>query len=213
MIKVKGLSVSYGNKKVIDNFNFELSEGEIVALTGKNGSGKSTFCMALLDLLDKDIVNIKGEILLFDKPLGTISRAEKSKYIGIIFQEPDYQLFSPNVEAELAFAPENLCLPREAIEERIQWALSVCGIEHLRNRNTNSLSGGEKQLVAIASTLTMRPKILVADEITAQIDSENSAKIREILVNHAKGGAVIIVTHSEDDLKICSREQALRSNV
>lgn len=204
MLEVKNLSLSYAERKVIKNLSFVLDKNEVIGLYGKNGSGKSSLCLAIGNLNNQAV--IEGEILIDGKSIFDMTIAEKCSAVGMIFQEPDTQLFSPTVEDELAFAPENLCIERNEIEQRIDQALKLCGIEKLKYRNTNSLSGGEKQLVAIASVLTMSPKILIADEITAKVDNKNRLIIKDILRKFANNGAsVLFVSHNKEDLLIADR--------
>jgi energy-coupling factor transport system ATP-binding protein len=207
-LTVAGIGLAYGNTLIFKNLSFALNEGEILAIRGSNGSGKSSLCLCLAGLLDADGENVKfrGDIFYDDKNLNDMTLAQKCGAVGIVFQNPDTQLFSPLVIEELAFAPENLALPREEIKSRVDDALKKCGIEHLKNCKTNSLSGGEKQLAAIASVLTMRPKILIADEITSRVDADKKHAVRKILTDFAaSGGSVITVAHSEKDIAIASR--------
>ena len=211
MLSVKNLTVSYGNKTIINDLSFDMNEGEILGILGANGTGKSTICLAIAGLIE-DKANLCGSIEILGKNINNMTVAEKADLVGIIFQDPDTQLFSPTVEDEIAFAPENLCLNRQVIKDRIDYALKLCAIEHLRHRKTNALSGGEKQLVAIASVLAMRPKILIADEVTAHIDSFYKSKIYNALIAHAKEGAVIFVTPQSEDAELCTRKIWLSKN-
>ena len=207
-LKVNRLGLKYGKDVIFNNLSFELNEGEILAFKGLNGSGKSSLCSCLTGLFEEDFAkdNIRGEILYDNINLNNMSIAEKCNAFGLIFQNPDDLLFSPLVIEELAFAPENLNVPREEIQRRIDLALKTCKIEHLKNAKINTLSGGEKQLVAIASILTMQPQILIADEITSRIDKEKIDDIRQILIDFARSGkSVIMISHNENDLKIASR--------
>lgn len=204
MLEVKKLSISYGKKEVFKNLSFKLKKGDIMGVLGKNGSGKSSLCLAICDILDG--ADIKGEIIIDGKNIKKLSRVERCKNVAMIFQEPETQLFSPTVEDELSFAPENLCIERDEIKKRIENALKICNIKDLRYRFINTLSGGEKQLVAIASILTMSPKIILADEITSRIDKQGVARIRDCFKKFSEsGGSVIMVTHNKDDLKICNK--------
>jgi energy-coupling factor transport system ATP-binding protein len=206
-LRVKQISLSYGDTAIFQNLSLSLCEGEILGIKGDNGSGKSSLCLCLSGLIgEEDGVRLCGEILYDGKPLQKMSIAERCTAVGIVFQNPDSQLFSPTVTEELAFGPENLCIPRQEIAARIEEALRLCGIEHLKNAKTHLLSGGEKQLVAIASVLTMHPKILIADEITARVDIEKKERIRNILKSFASnGGAVVLVSHNSRDLAVATK--------
>jgi energy-coupling factor transporter ATP-binding protein EcfA2 len=211
-LEIKRFSVSYGERKVINKLDLSLSEGEILGVYGRNGSGKSTLCLAIMNLLP-DSALISGNIYIDGKKTEDLTVRERAAAIGIIFQNPDSRLFSPSVEDELAFAPENLMFKRGEIEERIEYALNLLDIKHLRDRHTNSLSGGEKQLVAIASVLTMRPAILIADEITSRIDVAGREKIRNCLIEFARaGGSVLTVSHNREDLSIATRHFCIDDN-
>ncbi len=204
----KGLSLKYGNDLIFKNLSFSCEDGDILAIKGDNGCGKTSLCLCLCNLLNSDAENVKykGQVLIDDKDIKNMSVLERTQNIGIVFQNPDNQLFSPLVIEELAFAPENMGTKREEIISRIDFAMNACDIVGLRNSKTNALSGGEKQLVAIASVLTQKPKILVADEITARIDIDKKDLVRHILSEHAKnGGIVIMVSHSAKDLEIATK--------
>ncbi|HQC55005.1 MAG TPA: ABC transporter ATP-binding protein [Clostridia bacterium] len=207
-LKVNKLGLKYGKTVIFNNLSFELNEGEILGFKGHNGSGKSSLCLCLAGLFEEEFArdNIRGEILYNGVNLNDMTIADRCNAFGLIFQNPDNQLFSPLVIEELAFAPENLNIERKEMEKRINDALKICKIEHLKHAKTNALSGGEKQLVAIASILTMQPKVLIADEITSRIDKEKIDDIRQILVDFAQnGGSVVMISHNENDLKIANR--------
>jgi energy-coupling factor transporter ATP-binding protein EcfA2 len=127
-----------------------------------------------------------------------MSVAEKCACCGIIFQSTAKHLFLPTVTDELAFAMENLCIERNEMIRRIDKVLFDLDIEHLRHRKINTLSGGEKQSVAIASVLTMQPKVLICDEITASLDEEKRGRIISTLNEFRnEGGVVVLVSHGE----------------
>lgn len=204
----ENLGLIYDKSLIFKNLSLSLSEGEILAVKGGNGSGKSSLCLCLGGLMDKSVENVKyrGKITYDGKILDEMSVAERCAAVGMIFQNPDNQLFSPIVLDELAFAPENLAVPREEIQKRVDDALNLCQITHLKNARTNMLSGGEKQLVAIAAVLTMQPKILIADEITSRIDMDRKELVRKILLDFAsRGGGVVMVSHNDKDLEIATR--------
>lgn len=205
---VKNITLKYDGKAIFENLSLKLAGGEILAVKGDNGSGKTSFCLALAGLINEDRENIdfSGGIYYNEKEISRLSIKEKCKYVGLIFQNPDNQIFSPLVTEELVFAPENLALSREEIGSRLEEALKLCGIEHLRGAKISALSGGEKQLVAIASVLTMRPELLIVDEITSRIDITRKGNIRNILIEYAKAGnSVILVSHSAKDIEIADK--------
>lgn len=208
ILEIKNLSLKYDNNLIFKNISLTCNDGDILAIRGNNGSGKTSLCLSICNLINLDAENVKfkGEILIDGKEISEMTLLEKTENFGIIFQNPDNQLFSPLVIEELAFAPENMGLSREEIKSRIDDAIKLCNINHLISSKTNSLSGGEKQLVAIASVLTQKPKVLIADEITSRIDLDKKDLVRNILINHAKnGGIVIMVSHSKKDLDLATK--------
>ncbi|MEG1663426.1 MAG: ABC transporter ATP-binding protein [Clostridia bacterium] len=212
MIEVKNLTLRYGEVTIFKGLSFSLEEGEILGVEGANGSGKSSLCLCASGLLDteRDGVFFDGEVLFDGVDIKKMSIKERTERVGVIFQNPDNQLFSPLVEEELAFAPENLGVPREEIKARIAEALELCGVSHLIAAKTNSLSGGEKQLVAISAVLAQRPKVIIADEITARVDIDGKVKVRQILKDFAaRGGSVLLVSHNPRDLEIATKVIAL----
>lgn len=208
-VQVKNLSISYGERKLFSDLNFSIPKNTVIGIKGKNGAGKTTLCLALAGI---DIqAQISGGIFYDGKDVRELSIAERAKKVGIVFQSPDSRLFSPTVEDEIAFAPENLCLPRQEISHRIDFALTLCGITNLRKSQTNKLSGGEKQLVAIASVLSMKPELVIADEIFSSLDASGRLRIRQALQDYSAFGSVLLVSHSKDELAICSQVLELGS--
>lgn len=209
IFKAENLNLKYNNTVIFKNLSLELKSGEILGVLGGNGSGKTSLCLCLSDLLPND-TDFSGQIFINGTDIKKLSLGDKCKNIGIIFQEPETQLFSSTVIDELAFAPENLQVERQEIINRIDYALDICGISHLKHSKINSLSGGEKQMVAIASVLTMKPNILIADEITSRLDNYGRDKIYNCLSRFASdGGAVLLITHNSEDLKICTSTMRL----
>ena len=140
--------------------------------------------------------------------------AETVKRVGIVFQNPDAQLFSPTVEDEIAFGPENLCLPRKEIENRIEKALGIVGMLEYRHFNPVHLSGGQKQLIAIAASLALEPKALIFDEALSQLDN-NSTKLVKNVINKLKGRgiAILMVEHNRENLDIADRIYRLSNGI
>lgn len=209
IIAAKNLSISFGERKLFEGLNFSIPKNTITGIKGKNGAGKTTLCLALAGIDTQ--AQVSGGIFFDGKDVKELSIAERARKVGIIFQSPDSRLFSPTVEDEIAFAAENLCLRREEINDRIDFAVTLCGIKHLRSSHTNKLSGGEKQLVAIASVLSMKPELVIADEIFSSLDTSGRQRIRETLKEYAALGSVLLVSHSKEELAICNRVMELGS--
>ena len=158
-------------KKALDGISLDVEKGEFVTVLGANGSGKSTICMLANGLVPHALHGkLDGTVKVFDVDITKSTVPELSKRVGIVFQEPESQLFCMSVEEEVAFGPENLAVPREEIEERVDWALDLVGMKGFKDRSPFSLSGGQKQRVAIAASLSMRPDMLVLDEPAYALD-------------------------------------------
>ncbi|MCR2043681.1 energy-coupling factor ABC transporter ATP-binding protein [Anaerosalibacter massiliensis] len=214
LIEVENLYFKYKGSKynILDGVNFNLSRGEVVAIVGLSGSGKSTFLNIICGIIPY-IYNgkIKGTVKIWGQKISSMRLSEISTKIGIVFQDPDTQLFSPTVEDEIAFGPENLMVDREEIGWRIKKILKVVGMEDYRYENTNNLSGGQKQLIAMASVLVMEPEILLFDEVFAQLDKEGKKRISQVLMNlKEEGKSMILVEHDYNNIKFADRIMELK---
>ena len=194
LLEVKNVSYSYDKTtKALKGVNFNVEEGEFIAIVGHNGSGKSTLAKLLNGLLKPT----GGEVVV-DGFSSTDKDAvfEIRKRVGMVFQNPDNQLIASIVEDDIAFGPENLGVPREEIGERIDFALKAVGMEAFRKTTPTRLSGGQKQRIAIAGVLALKPKILVLDESTAMLDPQGRKEIAEVVKRlREQGVAVIAITH------------------
>jgi len=185
--------------EVLDDVSLDIEAGEFVALLGRVGAGKSTLCLALNGLAPHATGGIfRGRVLVSglntrEQPVARIAQAA-----GLVFQDPETQLTQMRVEDELAFGPENLGLPRAEIAERVNWALHAVGLDDYRDRNPSRLSGGEKQRVAIAATLAMRPQVLVLDEPTANLDPGGKAAVFSVLLRLARQRSIAILLATQD---------------
>jgi len=197
IVTVKNLTVSYGVRVLFDRLNFILQSGDFLHIRGANGSGKSTLC-AVLAGLAPEACKVEGGAYYDGINIEYMTVAEKCGCCGIIFQNPEKYQFLHTVEDEFAFAMENLCVQRNGMERRIAGILSDLGIEHLLKRRINSLSGGEKQLTAIASVLVMSPKMLICDEITAALDDNKRESVLRMLVSFANGGGIVVLVSHDD---------------
>ena len=168
----------------LDRVSLEVEKGEFVTLLGANGSGKSTICMLANGLVPHAMHGeLEGHVEVFDSDVRTHSIAEFTTKVGIVFQEPESQLFCMSVEEEVAFGPENLAIPRDEIQDRVQWALELVGMSGYNDRSPFSLSGGQKQRVAIAAALSMRPEMLVLDEPAYALDPVGRVELYSVLKN------------------------------
>jgi len=206
VIDIGNLTVGYSGREVLSGFSLRVADGECVAITGESGCGKSTLLHCVCELIPRSInAAVTGSIKLFDRPVAEIPRHELASLIGIVFQNPETQLFCDTVEDELAFGLENICLPREIMELRINEMLALIGLDRYRLTSPEKLSGGQKQLVALAAVLALRPKILLLDEAFAQLDES----VRERLLGHVRAlrgnHTIMMVDHDADNLTLADR--------
>ena len=208
-VEVKNLSFKYNNSEeyILKDVNFSVKSGETVAIKGQSGCGKSTLCNIICGLIPRIYKgNLTGEVLIYGENIENLSIAETVQKIGIIFQNPSTQLFSPTIEDELAFGPENLCVDKEEIGLRINKILKTINMEKCIYDNPNNMSGGEQQLIAIASVLMLNPSILICDEIMSWIDDEGKEIIKSVLLRlKEEGKTIIMVDHDLENIKIADR--------
>jgi len=195
MIKLEKVTYNYSisEGKVISalqGIDLELKEGEYVSIIGPNGSGKTTLARLLNGLL----LPSSGEVLVdgLNSKVKEDLRMIRQK-VGMVFQNPENQIITTSVEREIAFGLENLNLPSEEIRERVEWALSAFHLWDYKNSPPHSLSGGEKQRLAIASVLAMRPKYLILDEPTSLLDPEGREMLNLLIKKLAAEGKVTII--------------------
>lgn len=156
---------------VLRNVSLTINKGEFLSIMGPTGVGKTTLCLALNGIVPRSTGGIfKGDVVVAGINTKQHRVAEMAQKVGIIFQDPESQLFNMSVEDEVAFGLESMGVPREEMEARITHALRVVRMEHLRHRSPFQLSGGQKQRVAIAAILAMEPEVLILDEPTSGLD-------------------------------------------
>ena len=198
MLEVKNIKYSYNKDyQALKGVSLKVEEGEMVALLGKNGAGKSTLFLHLNGIYEPDEgqVFIDGEELKYDKK----SLLKFRQKVGIVFQNPDDQIFAPTVEEDVAFGPLNLDLPMEEVQKRVTEALARVGMSGFEKKAPHHLSGGQKKRVAIAGILAMKPKIMVLDEPTAGLDPQGVEDLSKLLKElNAEGITIIISTHEVD---------------
>ena len=189
----------------LSSLSFTIKHGEAVGVVGANGAGKSTLLMLMVGAL----LPTGGTLNMGGYPLSRRTLPQIRRSVGMIFQDPDDQLFMPTVHDDVAFGPLNQGLPPDEVESRVQGALARVGAAHLPDRPPYRLSGGEKRAAAIAAVIAMAPDILVLDEPSAGLDPRARRRLIEILreFEHTK----IIATHDLDlVLDLCPRTIVLR---
>lgn len=198
MLEVKNIKYSYNNDyQALKGVSLKIEKGDMVALLGKNGAGKSTLFLHLNGIYEPDEgkVFIDGEELKYDKK----SLLKFRQKVGIVFQNPDDQIFAPTVEEDVAFGPLNLGLSMEEVQDRVEEALKRVGMSGFEKKAPHHLSGGQKKRVSIAGILAMRPEIMVLDEPTAGLDPEGVANLTQLLKElNDEGITIIISTHDVD---------------
>ncbi|TRO50122.1 ATP-binding cassette domain-containing protein, partial [Candidatus Bathyarchaeota archaeon] len=203
IIETKDLTYTYPGGKFpsIKNISMEIRKGEFVLITGPSGCGKTTLCRCFNGLIPNFYQGeIKGEIIVTGlNPLKKQTH-EMAKNVGLVFQNPENQLFALSVEKDVAFGLENIGMRREEIRQRVDWALKQVEIYDLRERSPHEISGGQQQRVAIASVLAMQPKLIVLDEPTSFLDPLSAEKIFSIIyeMNKKLGITVVLVEHRLD---------------
>lgn len=206
IVEVEGLAFTYPDgTAALQGVSFRIVHGESVAIVGANGAGKSTLLLHLNGYLAPS----QGRVRIGDFPLTRATVQDVRKTVGMVFQDPDDQLFMPTVAEDVAFGPLNLGLPREEVEARVTESLRRVGALRLKDRPPYKLSGGEKRAVAIATVLAMTPSILVMDEPTSNLDPLARRHLIELLASfqHTK----IIATHDLDMvLDLCPRTIVMR---
>ena len=208
-VSVKNLSYQYQAEgaPILKKLSFDIIRGEIVALMGLSGCGKSTLCYCLSGIIPHYWSGImEGDVLVNGINTQDSRVASLAREIGMVFQDPDTQLFLPTVEDELAFAPENLCLPVEEVEARVGNVLTILGINDLRYANPKNLSGGQKQLVALGAVLSLDPGILVLDEVMAPLDPASKKRISDAVnALRQRGKTVLVVEHDLEAVSFADR--------
>jgi len=194
LIETRDLCYTYpGKVTALNNINFIAPRNSRIAVIGSNGAGKST----LFKHFNGIFKATSGSVLIRGEPITKENIKEIRKFVGIVFQNPDDQIFSPTVEQDIAFGPTNLGLDAETIHHRVHEALRVVGIEHLAHRVPHHLSGGEKKRVAIAGVIAMEPEVLVLDEPNAGLDPRGVTDLNAFINSLPKkyGMTVIFSTH------------------
>lgn len=200
-IEATGICFTYEEgTQALSDIELCVKRGEFVAMLASNGSGKTTLIKVLVGLLKPQ----KGNVRIFGKDLRSLTDTDLYQQVGLVFQNPNDQLFAATVEDDVAFGPRNLGLSESEVLQRVSEALESVAAMHLRDRAIHHLSFGEQKRVAMAGALAMRPSILILDEPTAGLDPAGEELIMRLLrqLNRQHGLTVILATHSVDLLPI-----------
>ncbi len=185
--------------RVLDGVDFRVESCEAVAILGRVGAGKTTLCMALNGLVPHATGGVvQGNVTMLGQNTKECTVADLSRQVGMLFQDPETQLVQMRVEDEIAFGLENLGISSEEMEERVTWALDAVGLTEYRDRSPLLLSGGEKQRVALAAILAMRPRLLVLDEPTASLDPAGKTEVFRALARLRREQDLTIIIATQE---------------
>ena len=203
VIETKDLTYTYpgATRHSIEDVSIKIEKGEFTLITGPSGCGKTTLCRCFNGLIPHFYQGeIKGQVFLAGLSIAEHPIYDLAKHAGLVFQDPENQLFGLSVEKDVAFGLENLGVPREEMRKKVDWALELTGIYDLRERAPHELSGGQQQRVAIASVLAMQPEVMVLDEPTSFLDPLTARRIFETIhqLNRNLGVTVVLVEHRLD---------------
>jgi energy-coupling factor transport system ATP-binding protein len=209
-----GVSFTYagGDRAALSEVRFELRPGEMVGIMGASGAGKSTLAKCLNRIVPRfEDGKFGGVVRIAGRALDGERVCDVAAMVGMVFQDFEAQLFSTNVAHEVAFAMEQIGMPRKEIAARIGPALEAVGLAGFDDRDPTSLSGGEKQRLAIASVLALRPGVIVLDEPTSDLDPEGKAEVFALIRQmRAQGLSLIVIEHEAEELRNCDRIVLLR---
>ena len=206
-VSIEDLSFTYREAEhpALKNLHGQIEEGSFVVIMGHGGAGKSSLCCALNGLIPNFFRGkYQGRVFVKGKEVARHKVAEMSRVVGLVLQDFEAQLFSTNVELEMAFGPENHCLARREIERRIKQYLSFVGLEKMRHREPASLSGGQKQRLTIGSVLALEPNILVMDEPTTDLDPQGRGEVLSVAKGLREEGRMLLVVDHESETAIAA---------
>ena len=203
IIKTEDLTYTYpvATKPAVEDVSITIEKGEFVVLTGPSGCGKTTLCRCFNGLIPHFYRgDLQGHIRVAGFDVEETPIHELALHVGLVFQNPENQLFALSVEKDVAFGLENLGVPREEMQKRVNYALETSGISQLRLKAPHELSGGQQQRVAIAGIIAMQPEVMVLDEPTSFLDPLGAEKIFKVIsaLNQSHHMTVILVEHRLD---------------
>jgi energy-coupling factor transport system ATP-binding protein len=213
-VQVEGVTFTYhgADRPALRAVSFAQTAGETIGVMGASGAGKSTLAKCLNRIVPEfEDGDFRGAIRIAGEPLEHLRVCEVAPKVGMVFQDFESQLFSTNVAHEVAFAMEQVGMDRAEMDRRIIPALEAVGLRGFEHRDPMSLSGGEKQRLAIASVLALRPSVIVLDEPTTDLDPEGRAEVFELIAKlRAQGLSLIVIEHESEELRAADRIMVLR---
>lgn len=199
VIEAENLSYSYeeNDRKALDGLSVRIGRGKKVAFMGGNGSGKSTFFLCLNGILRPD----EGRVLFDGKPVSYTRKGllDVRRKVGIVFQEPDNQLFSASVYQEISFGVLNLGVNEETARQEVEQVIREMGIMPFKDRPAHALSGGQKKQVAIADILVMHPQVMILDEPASALDAAHTKKVHELIRRFTEQGITVLMSLHDID--------------
>lgn len=209
LVKARGLRFSYSDpsRQVIQNISIPVAAGEVVAICGPNGSGKTTLLKLLAGILESQ----EGEVKLSGQTLNRRNRHQAFKQVGILFQDPNDQLFCPQVREDVDYGPGNLGLPPDEIERLVDIAMELMTVSHLAQRPVHRLSHGEKKKVSLAGVIAMRPRLILLDEPSAGLDPLGARELIHLIqhLNNHHAYSFVTVTHDLNLVPLIARRMVL----
>jgi len=202
-VKLDNVSYAYPDGFVaLSNVSLEVREGERIAILGPNGAGKSTLLMVMIGLVQ----TFEGAVQILGMPLTGGNIYEIRKKIGLVFQDPNIQLFCPTIWEDVAFGPLNMGLPLDEVNEKVREALKMVGLEGYEEKPPHHLSVGEKKKAALATVLSMKPEVLILDEPTANLEPAGRTELIKLITNLHKyqKTTLIIATHDVNIVPLVS---------
>lgn len=199
-LSTENLSFTYPDgTRALKNINIEIEKGEKVAIIGPNGAGKSTLFSHFNGLTEptSGCVKIEGKPISFEKDELLLKVRQK---VGIVFQDPNDQLFAPTVKEDIAFGPMNLGLSYDEVEKRVEDALKMVGMENYEDKTPHHLSGGQQKRIAIAGIIAMKPELMILDEPTAGLDPDGVEKVLNIMNQLNEEGMTLIISSHDIDM-------------
>lgn len=205
MLKIENLSVKYPDGTLaVNDFSISIDSGEKIALVGANGAGKSTLMLAI-----EGVISSEGRISVDDLVLSKDNISDIRQKVGMLFQNPDDQLFMATIYDDIAFGPRNMGLDEESVRYRVEDRLKLLGIEHLRDKTALKMSGGEKRMAALATVLAMKPSVMLLDEPTAFLDPKARRNLIHVL--NSLPHTMLIATHDLTFAKeVCKRAVVMK---